>query len=254
MNTMQLVCFGFQFIRSLFAAFHGSRIPFAIWVFLNESSRFYTQSKHHADTEILGYAPVVVNDTYIGGQTRQYGNQSFTRVYESGHEVPAYQPETAYKIFMRSLFNFDIATGNISTTENPDYSTSGPSAVFNITSEPIVDPGSVCYVLDSETCTAEQWESVSNGTALVRNWIVIDANSTFLFPDLANGTNQTGGNTTVPTSPVPSATSSDAPIATGAALRRFGLDTVNLFGVEISLFGNALLAVAVSMAVLAIQL
>lgn len=34
-----------------------------------------------------GYADVVVNDTYIGGQTRQYGNLSFTRVYEAGHEV-----------------------------------------------------------------------------------------------------------------------------------------------------------------------
>jgi carboxypeptidase C (cathepsin A) len=34
-----------------------------------------------------GYADVVVNDTYIGGQVRQYGNLSFTRVYEAGHEV-----------------------------------------------------------------------------------------------------------------------------------------------------------------------
>jgi len=48
-----------------------------------------------------GYAPVIVNDTYIGGQVRQYGNLSFTRVYEAGHEVPAYQPETAYRIFTR---------------------------------------------------------------------------------------------------------------------------------------------------------
>jgi carboxypeptidase C (cathepsin A) len=34
-----------------------------------------------------GYVDLVVNDTYIGGQTRQYGNLSFTRVYEAGHEV-----------------------------------------------------------------------------------------------------------------------------------------------------------------------
>jgi carboxypeptidase C (cathepsin A) len=34
-----------------------------------------------------GYADVVVNSTYVGGQTRQYGNLSFTRVYEAGHEV-----------------------------------------------------------------------------------------------------------------------------------------------------------------------
>lgn len=36
-----------------------------------------------------GYTPLQVNSSYIGGQTRQYGNFSFTRVYESGHEIPA---------------------------------------------------------------------------------------------------------------------------------------------------------------------
>jgi hypothetical protein len=82
-----------------------------------------------------GYTPLIVNSTYIGGQTRQHGNLSFTRVYEAGHEVPAYQPETAYKIFTRALFNQDIATGNVSTASEPDYATSGPDNVFNITNE-----------------------------------------------------------------------------------------------------------------------
>ncbi|RAR01961.1 carboxypeptidase s1 [Stemphylium lycopersici] len=113
-----------------------------------------------------GYAPVVVNDTYIGGQVRQYGNLSFTRVYEAGHEVPAYQPETAYKIFMRALFNRDISTGNVSIAESPDYATEGPSDVYNITNEPIVDAGAQCYVLDPGQCTEDQWASVMNGTAL----------------------------------------------------------------------------------------
>ncbi|KAF1938259.1 alpha/beta-hydrolase [Clathrospora elynae] len=140
-----------------------------------------------------GYAPVHTNETYIGGQTRQYGNLSFTRVYESGHEVPAYQPETAYRIFTRALFNFDISTGKESITENPSYASEGPSNVYNITNEPIVDPGSQCYVLDPGQCTAEQWATVMNGTALVRNWIVVDANTSHLFPDLvSNGTSGNG--------------------------------------------------------------
>ncbi|EOA89250.1 uncharacterized protein SETTUDRAFT_159655 [Exserohilum turcica Et28A] len=140
-----------------------------------------------------GYAPVVVNDTYIGGQVRQHGNLSFTRVYEAGHEVPAYQPETAYKIFMRSLFNRDISTGNVSTAETPGYATKGPSDVSNITNQPIVDPGSQCYVLDRDQCTKDQWKRVMNGTALVRNWIVVDANTSHLFPDLGGNGAASGG-------------------------------------------------------------
>ncbi|KAF1851112.1 alpha/beta-hydrolase [Cucurbitaria berberidis CBS 394.84] len=177
-----------------------------------------------------GYSNVVVNDTYIGGQVRQFGNLSFTRIYQAGHEVPAYQPETAYKIFQRALFNFDIATGNISTIDNPGYATKGPSTVFNITNEPIIDPGSQCYVLDRDQCTEEQWETVMNGTALVKNWIVVDANTSSLFPDLVgNGTSPANGTRPSGTRPpVPSATGSGvAPESTGAAP---GHLHVNIFG------------------------
>lgn len=135
-----------------------------------------------------GYTPLITNATYIGGQVRQFGNLSFTRVYEAGHEVPAYQPETAFRIFQRALFNRDIATGNISTLDQPEYATQGPSDVSGIRNEPIVDPGAQCYVLDRGQCTSEQWETVMNGTALVKNWIVVDGNTSSLFPDLVNGT------------------------------------------------------------------
>lgn len=33
-----------------------------------------------------GYANLETNDTYVGGVVRQYGNLSFTRVFEAGHE------------------------------------------------------------------------------------------------------------------------------------------------------------------------
>ncbi|KAF1957321.1 alpha/beta-hydrolase [Byssothecium circinans] len=156
-----------------------------------------------------GYSPVYVNSTYIGGQVRQYGNLSFIRVYEAGHEAPAYQPETAYKIFTRSLFNYDISTGNISTIQNPDYATKGPSSVANITNEKVVDPGSQCYVLDRAQCTDEQWETVENGTALVKNWIVVERNTSSLFPDLVNGNGTTNG-----TSPSGTPTQPSGPSAT----------------------------------------
>lgn len=141
-----------------------------------------------------------MNDTYIGGQVRQHGNLSFTRVYEAGHEVPAYQPETAFRIFQRALFNMDIATGKVSTIDHPNHSTQGPSDISNITNKPIVDPGSQCYILDRDQCTKEQWETVKNGTAWVKNWIVVDANTSVLFPDLSNGTSSHGSKPSLPVS------------------------------------------------------
>jgi hypothetical protein len=46
----------------------------------------YTEkAKFHA----AGYTAIQTNDSFSGGQVRQYGNLSFNRVYQSGHEVPA---------------------------------------------------------------------------------------------------------------------------------------------------------------------
>ena len=33
-----------------------------------------------------GYTRILTNESYIGGQVRQYGNLSFSRVYQAGHE------------------------------------------------------------------------------------------------------------------------------------------------------------------------
>jgi len=57
-----------------------------------------------------GYVPMVVDGVEYGA-TREYGNFSFTRIYESGHEVPYYQPIAALQLFNRTINHFDIATG-----------------------------------------------------------------------------------------------------------------------------------------------
>ncbi|KAL4919475.1 Alpha/Beta hydrolase protein [Aspergillus aurantiobrunneus] len=131
-----------------------------------------------AEFRAAGYAPLQTNSSYVGGSVRQHGNFSFTRVYEAGHEVPAYQPETAYEIFHRAMFNRDIATGKISTAKNSTYSTKGPSSTFNITNTVPNSPAPTCYILSlSSYCTDEQIGSVANGTALIKNYIVVDENA-----------------------------------------------------------------------------
>ncbi|OQN96342.1 hypothetical protein B0A48_17598 [Cryoendolithus antarcticus] len=54
-----------------------------------------------------GYEQIVVNDSYVGGVVRQYGGLSFSRVFQAGHDVSFYQPETSYQIFNRALANRD---------------------------------------------------------------------------------------------------------------------------------------------------
>lgn len=136
--------------------------------------------KFHA----AGYTDIVINDTYVGGQVRQYGNFSFSRVYEAGHEVPAYQPETAYQMFHRALFNKDIATGTVDLIESPEYVTEGISDTWAIKNEDPPDLLHWCYIYDTSTCTEEQIESVLNGTAVIIKGIVKDKNSTQLFPEI----------------------------------------------------------------------
>lgn len=121
-----------------------------------------------------GYTDLYTNDTFIGGKVRQYGNFSFTRVYQAGHEVPAYQPETAYAIFNRSLENLDIATGQISTVENTNYGTKGPSSTWDVKNEVPPMPEPTCYILALwETCTDEEIEAIANGTALIKDYILV---------------------------------------------------------------------------------
>lgn len=170
-----------------------------------------------------GYADIEVNNTYVGGQVRQHGNLSFSRVFEAGHEVPAYQPETAYRIFMRALFNTDIATGTVNTATNGDYSTEGSSTTFQIKDEVPPVPQPTCYLYNFlASCTDDQVSAVEDGTALVHDWVVIDNNTIGLFPELSNGTTGGSGNGTVygngtGTYGAPSATSSLPASYTGGA-------------------------------------
>ena len=121
-----------------------------------------------------GYAPILVNETYVGGQVRQYGNLSFSRVYQAGHMIPSYQPEAAYRIFMRAMFDRDIATGLLPLSDA--LMTVGPSDVRHIKNELIEErPKPVCYIINPDaTCESGVFETVKNGTAIIKDWVVIE--------------------------------------------------------------------------------
>lgn len=86
--------------------------------------------------------------------------------------APSYQPETAYQIFNRVMFNQDVATGSVSTAAS--YSSTGPPSVANITNEAGPRPERYCYLWDMlETCMPEEYVIVMSGRAIVKNFILL---------------------------------------------------------------------------------
>ena len=77
---------------------------------------------HSTEFRAADYTPFVVDGTEYG-EVRQYGNFSFLRMYESGHEVPFYQPVGALAAFSRVLGDVDLATGKVPVTGS--YETNG---------------------------------------------------------------------------------------------------------------------------------
>ncbi|KAK6379667.1 hypothetical protein LTS17_005739 [Exophiala oligosperma] len=130
---------------------------------------------HASDFAAAGYANISVNSSYVGGMVRQFGNFSFSRVFQAGHEVPAYKPETAYEIFRRALFNLDIATGQEDTAKNDSFATIGLPDTWSIKDTPHETKEHICYTLaSSSSCTDEQLQSIIDGSALISKYILVD--------------------------------------------------------------------------------
>lgn len=67
-----------------------------------------------------------MQDATVRGQVKQSANYAFVRVYESGHEVPYYQPVIALEMLNRTLQGLDLATGKIPIKMGSGYRTAGP--------------------------------------------------------------------------------------------------------------------------------
>lgn len=75
--------------------------------------------------EEAGFVNLTTSDGIVHGQVRQSELYSFVRIYESGHEVPFYQPLAALSFFERGLSRKDIATGKKKVTQHGGYRTVG---------------------------------------------------------------------------------------------------------------------------------
>ncbi|KAI1332698.1 Alpha/Beta hydrolase protein [Xylariaceae sp. FL0255] len=80
---------------------------------------------HKAEFAASGYAPFTVDGVEYG-ESRQYGNFSFTRIYESGHEIPYYQPKAALAFFSRILNDLVVADGT--TPVSATYASNGTAS------------------------------------------------------------------------------------------------------------------------------
>lgn len=140
-----------------------------------------------------GYEDIMVNNSYVGGQVRQHGNFSFSRVYQAGSAVAASQPETAFQIFQRAIFGLDIAAGKTNTEEISNYSSKGTPTTPQAKQEVPEEPEPTCYTLDPTTCSDQAWAEVYDDTGVLHDHILIDKATAHLFPGIGIGGNQTTG-------------------------------------------------------------
>ncbi|KAH7235906.1 Alpha/Beta hydrolase protein [Fusarium tricinctum] len=141
-----------------------------------------------------GYAPIIVNDSYIGGVVRQFGNLSFSRVYQAGHAVPAYQPETAFQIFARVILGTSVSTGK--DIDITTYNTTGDVNATHTDDLPDkLDP--TCYVRNfAASCDDDARKLVIDGKGVVVNGILYPSKED--WPLMAEKTEEPTTSTTDP--------------------------------------------------------
>ncbi|TVY82437.1 Carboxypeptidase S1-like protein B [Lachnellula suecica] len=105
------------------ALFYGDADYICNW-FGGEAISMQVNYTHSAEFRAANYTPFMVDNVEYG-KVRQHGNFSFARIYESGHEIPYYQPKAALEFFRRVLGKKAVSDGVADVTSS--YSTNGTS-------------------------------------------------------------------------------------------------------------------------------
>lgn len=149
-----------------------------------------------------GYAPIVANGSYVGGVVRQFGNLSFSRIYDAGHLVPAYQPETMFTVFARIIDGTDIGTG--APIDLSTFATSGDLNSTHSNSAPAM-AAPTCYLRAmNATCNRDQKNMIANNAGDIINGVLYATPADWHAPG-ADATTMAGVPGTAPPSMIPSA-------------------------------------------------
>lgn len=141
-----------------------------------------TSPEYGTNFSAAGYAPIIVNDTYIGGAVRQFGNLSFSRIYQAGHAVAFYQPETSFQVFARIIMGTSLSTGE--NVDLSDYDTKGPANATH-TDELPKKMKPTCYIREfRDTCDDDAKKLLTNGQGMVLNGVLYSTSKD--FPDLSH--------------------------------------------------------------------
>ncbi|MCJ1312197.1 hypothetical protein MMC25_005871 [Agyrium rufum] len=128
-----------------------------------------------------GYAEIVTNSSYVGGVVRQYGNLSFSRIYDAGHLIPAYQPETAFTVFTRVIMGTDISTGE--PVDLSSYVSTGDANATYLNTPLPEQNDAVCWIRNVlSTCTSEQQLKLAAGQGVIINGVLYDQESDWQEP------------------------------------------------------------------------
>ncbi|KAK3168771.1 hypothetical protein OEA41_005219 [Lepraria neglecta] len=128
------------------------------------------QSPAYTPFYSAGYADIVVNNSYVGGAVRQYGNLSFSRIYDAGHLIPAYQPETAFTVFTRIIMGSDISLGE--PTDLATHTSNGTAnATFTSKAPDQLEP--TCWVRNIDnTCNDDHKVMLQQGQGVIINGVL----------------------------------------------------------------------------------
>ncbi|KAI1734115.1 carboxypeptidase S1 [Xylaria scruposa] len=119
-----------------------------------------------------GYSNITIDGSDPVGQVRQHGMFSFSRIYQSGHMVPSYQPDVTLSILRRVMGQRDVATGN--TPLSDEYSTDGTSESTTTLTAP-EPPSITCYLRGmASTCAQNQIDAIKDGSATIENGVIRD--------------------------------------------------------------------------------
>lgn len=127
-----------------------------------------------------GYADIVVNSTYVGGAVKQYGNLSFSRIYDAGHFAPYFQPETAFQIFARVIFGDNLSTGT--SIDLTSFASTGSANATHKNSAPPT-PAQTCWLRSwNASCSLDDTAAMLAGRGLVQNGIYYQDASSIILP------------------------------------------------------------------------